>query len=112
MHGTTRALQVALWTLILGGGSLAARAADKPNMRAGTWEVVVTGELEGSTLAYGAVPSSTIHCVLPEDFENPFFVARLNLGSSRKCRSTDPKVEGDKMSYSFTCEGVSAGPRR
>jgi hypothetical protein len=85
----------------------AAYAADHPNLQPGKWETSLTMDMPGMP-ARPAI--TTTHCVKPDEVKDNQSVAeRMQANSKGKCKVSDVKFEGDKLSYSFTCDTGASG---
>ena len=103
-------VQVALGAAIIASASTsAAAAADRPDFQAGKWEITVNMQMEGMPFAMPNKPVTTTHCVKPEDIKDTQSIAEGNLEKKKKCKIADLKQDGNKVTYSFTCEGGANG---
>lgn len=72
--------------------------------RPGQWQITTQRDMPGMS-----VPATTItHCVTPEEADHPEKTVPKGRDQSN-CKVTDVKVDGNKMSWSLSCEGGRAG---
>jgi hypothetical protein len=110
MRTATGTLRVALCAAIIAGAATAAAvAADRPDFQPGKWELTINMKMEGMPFDMPSKPVTTTHCVKPEDIKDTQTIAESNLEKKRKCKIADLKQDGDKVTYSFTCEGGANG---
>ena len=85
----------------------AADAADHPNLQPGNWETSMTMEMAGMP---SRPPMTVTHCIKPDQIkDNQSLAERMQTNSKSKCKVSDVKFEGDKLSYSFTCDSGASG---
>jgi hypothetical protein len=91
--------------VVMGAAGIAGRAAyaaDHPNLQPGNYETSTTMEIAGMP-PRPAMTSN--HCVRPDQVkDNQSLAERIQTSSKSKCKVSDIKVDGYKLSYSFACE--------
>ena len=99
------ALALAAASISLASGSAAAAengaAGDHPNLKPGSWEITTTMEMPGMPPRPGF--TNTV-CVKPDQIKDSQSFAETQQQRGGKCKISDLKVEGDKLSYGFACE--------
>jgi hypothetical protein len=90
-----------------GAAGRTASAADHPNLQPGNWETSTTMEIAGMPPR----PASTItHCIKPDQIkDNQSLAESMQTNAKSKCKVSDIKFEGDKLSYSFACDSGATG---
>ncbi|HLX06864.1 MAG TPA: DUF3617 family protein [Thermoanaerobaculia bacterium] len=111
MSQPVRTLKLLVCVLAVAGIALAAgrtaaaengAAADHPNLKPGSWEITTAMEMEGMPPRPGF--TNTI-CIKPDQIKDSHAFAETQQGQrGGKCKVSDLKFEGDKLSYSFACE--------
>jgi hypothetical protein len=109
MRTATRILNLACCAAVIAGGSISAAEDDKPNMQPGNWEITISMEMEGMPVNLSKKPLTSSHCIKPEDVKDFHTIAENNQPRDKKCKVGDLKRDGDKVTYSFTCEGGASG---
>jgi hypothetical protein len=105
--GTAGAIGAVIGAMGAMAAGRAAYAADHPNLQPGKWETSLTMDMPGMP-ARPAI--TTTHCVKPDEVKDNQSVAeRMQANSKGKCKVSDVKFEGDKLSYSFTCDTGASG---
>lgn len=84
-------------------------AGSEPPRRDGNWEVRIDVEIDGDATV---IPSRTItQCVSKEDAGDvKKALPHGNTAAPGYCTAADHKVDGNKVSWSFSCDADSAHP--
>ncbi len=99
-------LLVSAVLLASGAAGRAASAADHPNLQPGNWETTMTMEMAGMPPR----PMTTTHCIKADEVkDNQSIAERIQANPRSKCKVSDVKFEGDKLSYSFACDSGASG---
>ncbi len=74
----------------------AAASADQPG---DLWEITSQMSMEGVDMKF---PANTMKVCSPKEWKEP-----PRMEGDRNCRTTDFKAEGNKVTWSVTCEGMT-----
>ena len=87
------------------GMAMASTSADGPR-RDGKWEVKIEMQMPGMTMP----PQTTTQCLTKEDAADPQkAMPQGGRGMQGNCKISDFKVDGNKVSWSMTCENKMTG---
>ena len=95
--------------VVVAVATLAIAAFAQGVRRDGQWEVKMEMEMAG--MPAGMPPFTTTQCITPEEAKDPEqLVPQTGRGRGRgrgnqDCKSTDQKIEGNKVTWSMKCEG-------
>jgi hypothetical protein len=114
MSQTTRTFKTLLCAAAIlgaaGAATRAATAADHPNLQPGNWETSMTMEMAGMPGMASRPATAMTHCIKPDQVkDNQSLAERMQTNSKSKCKVSDVKFEGDKLSYNFTCDSGASG---
>lgn len=70
-------------------------------MQTGQWEITSSTEIEG--MPHHMPPSTSTHCVKPEDVKDPEAMVRKSQQSKDDCEIKDVKVEKNTVTWSVEC---------
>ncbi len=110
MSHAVRTLKILVCALAVAGIALAAgraaaaengAAANHPNLKPGSWEISTTMEMTG--MPPRPAFTNTV-CVKPDQIKDSHAFAQTIQQRNDKCKVSDLKVDGDKLSYGFACE--------
>jgi hypothetical protein len=91
---------------ILAASAIAVPLLAQGARRDGKWEVTMQMEMDG--MPQMMPPTTSTHCVTPEEARDPQKTLLQSDGRGRgmaNCKVSDAKHETDKVSWSFQCDG-------
>jgi hypothetical protein len=84
-------------------------AAEPTHMHPGKWEISMELEMEGMPPAANHGPRVVTQCLKAEDVKDAKSIAEANQKNRQGCTVSEPKWDGNKLSYSVACANGTTG---